>query len=96
MSWVGEANEPRPGLSSGHMPNAISLPFSDLLSGPSSTDPSYKTLLPRDELRAALLKRLGSDEALQDALDGKVSRCNALDEWTSSYDGKKSFVATCG
>lgn len=43
--WAGTEPEPRPGLSSGHMPGSTSLPFQDLL------DPETKTLLPRDKLR---------------------------------------------
>ncbi|TVY16849.1 putative 3-mercaptopyruvate sulfurtransferase [Lachnellula arida] len=43
--WSGKDPEPRPGLSSGHMPDSISLPVSDLL------DPVKKTILPGDQLR---------------------------------------------
>jgi len=43
--WAGTAPEPRPGLSSGHMPGSISMPFSDLL------DPKTKAFLPTAELR---------------------------------------------
>ena len=71
--FTGEAKEPRPGLSSGHMPHSTSMPFSDLLSPPSSTEPSYKTLLPNDQLRQVLAKALGSEEALNQALRGEVS-----------------------
>ena len=31
--FIGKANEPRPGLSSGHIPGAINLPFNTLLTG---------------------------------------------------------------
>ncbi|KAI9825821.1 MAG: hypothetical protein M1832_000761 [Thelocarpon impressellum] len=43
--WTGEDPEPRPGLSSGHIPGSLSVPVSDLL------DPVTKALLPRDQLR---------------------------------------------
>lgn len=43
--WSGKDPEPRPGLSSGHMPGSISVPMGDVL------DPKTKTLLPKDELR---------------------------------------------
>ncbi|KUJ23769.1 putative thiosulfate sulfurtransferase TUM1 [Mollisia scopiformis] len=43
--WLGKDPEPRPGLSSGHMPGSISVPVSDLL------DPFKKTILPGDQLR---------------------------------------------
>ncbi|KAH0543102.1 hypothetical protein FGG08_002528 [Glutinoglossum americanum] len=43
--WTGKDHEPRKGLSSGHIPGSISLPFSELL------DPITKSLLPKQELR---------------------------------------------
>ena len=43
--WAGTDPEPRPGLSSGHIPGSKSLPFYELL------DPDTKTLLPGPELR---------------------------------------------
>ena len=77
-SFTGDAPEPRAGLSSGHMPHSVSLPFTSLLSSPSATDPSYKTLLPRDELRQVLLRALGNDEAkLEDVLQGKKQVVNS-------------------
>jgi thiosulfate/3-mercaptopyruvate sulfurtransferase len=47
LRFKGEAPEPREGLRSGHIPNSLSLPFTELL------DPESKTVLPADELRAA-------------------------------------------
>ena len=49
--WEGTQPEPRPGLSSGHMPHSASLPFSELL------DPATKAFLPAPDLRAVLEKR---------------------------------------
>lgn len=43
--WKGIDPEPRPGLSSGHMPGSLSVPVPSLL------DPKTKTLLPGPELR---------------------------------------------
>ncbi|KAF2173151.1 hypothetical protein M409DRAFT_49634 [Zasmidium cellare ATCC 36951] len=43
--WKGVDPEPRPGLSSGHMPGSISVPVPALL------DPKTKAFLPPDELR---------------------------------------------
>jgi len=43
--WSGAESEPRPGLSSGHMPGSISVPVSELL------DPETKTLLDAETLR---------------------------------------------
>ncbi|KAG2421351.1 hypothetical protein HFD88_005326 [Aspergillus terreus] len=44
--WAGTDPEPRPGLSSGHIPGSKSLPFQELL------DPETKTFRPASELRA--------------------------------------------
>ena len=44
----GTTPEPRPKLPSGHMPNSINLPFTDLL------DPQTKAFLPADKLRSVL------------------------------------------
>ncbi|KAJ3568198.1 hypothetical protein NPX13_g6504 [Xylaria arbuscula] len=49
-----EAPEPREGLSSGHMPGSISIPFSEVL------DPTTKTILPKDQLRK-LFEQKGVD-----------------------------------
>ncbi|MCJ1452347.1 hypothetical protein MMC28_002690 [Mycoblastus sanguinarius] len=43
--WAGIDPEPRPGLSSGHIPGSISVPISELL------DPKTGTLLPGNELK---------------------------------------------
>ena len=43
--WAGTSPEPRPGLSSGHIPGSISVPHSELL------DAKTGALLPGDELR---------------------------------------------
>lgn len=52
--WKGTDPEPRPGLSSGHMPGSTSVPVPDLL------DPKTKAFLPPDELRK-VLERKGVD-----------------------------------
>lgn len=44
--WAGKEPEPRPGLSSGHIPGSISVPVPELL------DPKTKAFLPKEELRA--------------------------------------------
>ncbi|OJJ61595.1 hypothetical protein ASPSYDRAFT_56831 [Aspergillus sydowii CBS 593.65] len=53
--WAGTDPEPRPGLSSGHIPGSTSLPFQELL------DPETKTYLAPDELRKVFESR-GLDE----------------------------------
>ena len=54
------------------MPNSVSLPFSTLLSAPSDTNPSYKTLLPREELLHKFETALGSPAAVQRAINGEL------------------------
>lgn len=49
--FKGTAPEPRPGLSSGHMPHSISLQFPDLL------DPNTKAFLPAEQLRKVFEER---------------------------------------
>lgn len=67
--FSGTAPEPRPGLSSGHIPHSLSLPFSTLLSPPSATDPAYQTLKPARELEATFVAALGGEDEW-----GKVKR----------------------
>jgi len=52
--WKGVEPEPRPGLSSGHIPYSISVPVSDLL------DPQTKAFLPASDLEA-VFKSKGID-----------------------------------
>ncbi|KAF2085126.1 Rhodanese-like protein [Saccharata proteae CBS 121410] len=49
--WEGKDPEPRPGLSSGHIPSSKSLPMPDVL------DPKTKAFLPPDEIRSILASR---------------------------------------
>lgn len=49
--WAGTDPEPRPGLSSGHMPGSVSLPVGELL------DPETKAYLPADKLREVFEKK---------------------------------------
>lgn len=49
--WSGKDPEPRPGLSSGHMPGSISVPVGELL------DPKTKAFLPAEELRKIFEKK---------------------------------------
>ncbi|CEQ42813.1 SPOSA6832_04677, partial [Sporobolomyces salmonicolor] len=57
----GTSPEPRPSLSSGHIPHSLSLPFSAVLSAESSTSPSYKTLLPAAELEKVFEHAMGGE-----------------------------------
>lgn len=54
--FTGEAPEPREGLSSGHIPGSISIPFNEVL------DPTTKTFLPKDQLKK-LFEQKGLDPA---------------------------------
>ncbi|GAA5890112.1 hypothetical protein JCM6882_009229 [Rhodosporidiobolus microsporus] len=58
----GTDPEPRAGLSSGHIPHSLSLPFPAVLSEPSNTDPSYKTVKSPEELQGVFEKALGREE----------------------------------
>lgn len=49
--WKGTDPEPRPGLSSGHIPGSISVPVPELL------DPETKALLPREQLLDVFRKK---------------------------------------
>ncbi|GAA99977.1 uncharacterized protein L969DRAFT_53738 [Mixia osmundae IAM 14324] len=66
----GSAPEPRPGLSSGHMPHSISVPFSSLLD---SSQAGYTTLRTADELQYAFIDALGGAAALDQLRAGKRS-----------------------
>jgi thiosulfate/3-mercaptopyruvate sulfurtransferase len=56
--FTGEQPEPRPGLSSGHMPHARSLPFSTLLEK-HETGQGYTTVLPHDKLKETFDRAVG-------------------------------------
>ncbi|PLW15957.1 hypothetical protein PCANC_20704 [Puccinia coronata f. sp. avenae] len=60
--FLGTDPEPRPGLSSGHMPNSVSLPFTCLLTQPSESEPYRKYLSP-DRLEQVFLDVLNHDHA---------------------------------
>ena len=54
--FTGQDPEPRPNLSSGHMPHAHSLPFNTLLE---KNEKGYTTVLPRDKLEGVFDKAIG-------------------------------------
>ncbi|ODV82437.1 Rhodanese-like protein [Suhomyces tanzawaensis NRRL Y-17324] len=62
--FTGEAPEPRPGLSSGHIPGALSLPFSKLLTG----EGTYKS---KEELLKVFADEFGFDLSNSDFLEDK-------------------------
>ncbi|PPR01175.1 hypothetical protein CVT24_006051 [Panaeolus cyanescens] len=62
--FKGTDPEPRPGLSSGHMPNSFSLPFSMFLQQHKNKEgQTYSTFLPPDEVKKALENAVGAAEA---------------------------------
>ncbi|KIO27238.1 hypothetical protein M407DRAFT_193496 [Tulasnella calospora MUT 4182] len=69
--FTGKDPEPRPNLSSGHMPSSRSLPFSNLLARqqPSSDGSSYTTLLEPNSLLSEVEKVVG-----EHGLDGLNSK----------------------
>ncbi|KAJ7492855.1 Rhodanese-like domain-containing protein [Mycena latifolia] len=70
--FLGTEPEPRPGVSSGHMPNSYSLPYNVFLQNNVAENGStYTTLLPEPQLRTALVDALGTDKA-KSVLDGDV------------------------
>ena len=77
-SFTGSVPEPRPGLSSGHMPHSVSLPFNDLRTAPSDTTPPYQSMLSAEALRQVVLKALGGDSSkLQEVLEGRRGVINS-------------------
>ncbi|KAI0314984.1 Rhodanese-like protein [Amylostereum chailletii] len=78
--YLGVDPEPRPGLSSGHIPKSFSLPFNAFLQSHAvpNSDKTYTTYLPPDELKRALVDAVGEEHAKQ------------------ILDGKRSVTASCG
>ncbi|ORY64762.1 Rhodanese-like domain-containing protein [Leucosporidium creatinivorum] len=66
----GTDPDPR-GLRSGHIPSSLSLPFTSLLSPPSKTEPSYRTLLPPAELEKVLSEALGGKDEWEKVKKGE-------------------------
>ncbi|KAF8078382.1 Rhodanese-like domain-containing protein [Lyophyllum atratum] len=62
--YLGTDPEPRPGLSSGHIPHSLSLPFNMFLRHNSSADGTkYTTFLPPADVRKAMEEAVGSERA---------------------------------
>ncbi|KIL71073.1 hypothetical protein M378DRAFT_96038 [Amanita muscaria Koide BX008] len=70
--FLGTDPEPRPGMSSGHIPHSLSLQFNDFLKKHTSEDGTeYTTFLPPSELRDALENAIGSERA-ELVIKGKI------------------------
>ncbi|KAJ7655055.1 Rhodanese-like domain-containing protein [Mycena polygramma] len=71
--YLGTDPEPRPGLSSGHIPNSLSLPFNLFLQNNVARDgSSYTTFLNKTQLNTVIHDTLGTEKA-QALLNGDVS-----------------------
>ena len=68
--YEGSAPEPRPGLSSGHIPHSLPAPFLDYLL-PASENKPYTSLRPLPELKEVLAKAVGGQEAWDELAKGQ-------------------------
>lgn len=78
--YTGSDPEPRPGLSSGHIPHSFSLPFNAFLltnSVPNSGK-TFTTFLPPNELRQKLADSIGTNNA------------------RLVLEGQRTVITTCG
>jgi len=78
--FLGTDPEPRPGLSSGHIPNSFSLPFNLFLTKNTNivSDETYTTFKSRDQILEELKKAVGEEET------------------EKILQGKRQVVASCG
>lgn len=67
--WEGTAPEPRPGLSSGHIPHSLPAPFLDYLL-PSTDSKPYTSFKSPEELRKVLVGAVGGEEAWSELVKG--------------------------
>jgi len=79
--FLGTDPEPRPGLPSGHIPNAFSLPFNLFLDQTTNivSDEPYTTFKTRDKILEELKKCVGEEET-QAILEGRrkvVTSCGS-------------------
>ncbi|KAK1229378.1 hypothetical protein PQX77_007555 [Marasmius sp. AFHP31] len=61
--YLGTTPEPRPGLSSGHIPNSLSLPFNTFLETRQNPGGTYTVFRSESEIQRALNETLGSQQA---------------------------------
>ena len=78
--FLGTDPEPRPGLPSGHIPNAFSLPFNLFLDKNTNivSDETYTTFKTRDKILEELKKSVSQEET------------------RAILDGKRKVVTSCG
>lgn len=83
--FAGAAEEPRPGLRRGHMPGAVSLPFSELAPG--------GHLLPAPQLEQLLTERLGDTGPVAFSCGSGVSACvGALAAVAAGWDDRELTI----
>ncbi|GAA5987286.1 hypothetical protein JCM10908_001893 [Rhodotorula pacifica] len=75
----GTEPEPREGLSSGHMPHSLSLPFQSVLTPETSTTPPYRTMLSPEELEKVFEGVMGQErwKEVKSGKRGIVSTCGS-------------------
>jgi len=73
--FTGADPEPRPELSSGHAPSALSLPFSSLLQSKDGVD----TLLPKEDIEKVFINTVGEDKwkLIKDGKVGVTATCGS-------------------
>ena len=85
LRYLGSDPEPRPGLSSGHMPHSLSLPFNAFLDtttfkpSPDAEEVSFTTLCTTQKIIENLREALGDDK-LKEVMEGKrgvVTSCGS-------------------
>ncbi|OCF37254.1 thiosulfate/3-mercaptopyruvate sulfurtransferase [Kwoniella heveanensis BCC8398] len=77
--FTGEAPEPRPGLSSGHIPNSSPLPFLSYLN-PADDKKPYTSFKSLDELKKVLVDGVGGEDKFRELLQkdqGVVFTCGS-------------------
>ncbi len=94
--WTGSAPEPRPSLSSGHMPHSLSLPFNALLAPPSPPHKTWTTFAAAPALREAVLTALAGRAPGAWAEMGNEERKAAERRWEEVKSGKREVTWTCG
>ncbi|EIW64883.1 Rhodanese-like protein [Trametes versicolor FP-101664 SS1] len=91
--FLGKAPEPRPGLRSGHMPYAVSLPFNAFLE--THTVPEHiasKVLKPSGQDGPYTYTRLRSNQGILTALEESLGP----ERTEEVLQGKRQVVTTCG
>ncbi|KIP11476.1 hypothetical protein PHLGIDRAFT_18010 [Phlebiopsis gigantea 11061_1 CR5-6] len=82
--FTGKDPEPRPGLSSGHIPHSLSLPFSTFLQS--------RTYTPTGKGAPITFTEMASSSTLHESLEGAVGK-ELADQIRA---GKRSVTASCG